>query len=177
MTNYMEVAARIMRRCQDLEVDAGAGPGGPIDSLARKLSRSEVSKLIGQLDHESLGEADQIVRNRYNNVVDFLREILRRREAVNKKLGIKQRAGVARRERRETCDCGAAHPPGANFYVTVTDGGKLLPLAGPYKTHAEAVAMVDEVKELAIKTDPSAAFASFGTTAMPGSYAKPGIFN
>jgi hypothetical protein len=175
-TNYLDVAARIIRRCQDTDVSHGAGPGGPIDSLTQKLSRSEISRLIDQLDYESRGEPDQYVRHRYHNVADFLRSVLERHNIVDQKRKIARLAHVAQSEKRETCDCGVAHPPGANFYVTATDGKKVVALAGPYPTHAEAVAMVDQIKEMALKIDPSTAFASFGTTAMSSNYTKPGIF-
>jgi predicted acyl esterase len=176
MNNYLEVAGWILKRCQDTELSTGVGSGGPVDSLARKLSRSETVKLIERLDYESRGEPDQFIRRRYDSVAEFLKEVLDRNEVVRKKLGIKLRASTTRREKRETCNCGSVHPTGANFYVTVTDGAKTIALSGPYPTHAEAVSMVDEIKEIALKVDPSAAFASFGTTAMSSSYTKPGIF-
>jgi hypothetical protein len=175
--NYLEVASKVVRRCQDLELSSGAGSGGPIDSITRQLSTPEMSKLIKKLDYETRGEPNQIVRNRYNNVSDFLKEVLKRRSVVNEKRKIQMRAHTARQEMRETCECGALHPQGANFYVTAADGNKVIPLSGPYPTHAEAVAMVDEIKEAAVEVDPSSAFTAFGTTAMKNTYRKPGIFN
>jgi hypothetical protein len=49
------------------------------------------------------------------------------------------------------------------FYVTVRDAGKLGVLAGPFRTHCEALEMVEPVKKAAEEVDAFAAFYSFGT--------------
>ena len=92
----------------------------------------------------------------------------------------------ARRSRRGpgralvSCPCGASHDdeaPGRLFYVSVVDGGRYGFLSGPYATHAEAMADVNEVQVLAEKHDPGAAFYAFGTARAPEGYTTPGILN
>jgi hypothetical protein len=175
--NYLESSSRIIRRCQDKELSTGVGPGGPVDSIVRPLSTPELRKLIKKVDYEARGEPDANIRYRYKAMDLFLHEILDRRGRDAKRRNVIMQADRARTEKSETCDCGSVHPIGANFYVTVTEDGKYIPLAGPYPTHAEALGLVDNMKELAIQTDPRAAFAAFGTTAMSENYKKPGIFN
>ena len=77
----------------------------------------------------------------------------------------------------ETCECGEVHHFKANYYVSAEDAGRSVLLAGPYKTHAEALHNENLVRQIALKNDPLAAFYSFGTVAMKHSYAKPGILN
>ena len=64
-----------------------------------------------------------------------------------------------------------------NYYVSIKDGQKFGLLAGPFKTHAEAIAMVGQASAMAKEVDPWAAFASFGTVKMADSYMKPGVLN
>lgn len=95
-----------------------------------------------------------------------------------------------------SCPCGRKHDdegrasgPG-KFYVSVEDGPKKFNVvAGPYDTHAEALAVVEPVKRLAIDgvdggpCDPYAHFYSWGTVRMPGGtegnpgYTAPGLLN
>jgi hypothetical protein len=77
----------------------------------------------------------------------------------------------------ETCTCGATHHEGANYYVSVVDGPQSNLLAGPYKTHAEALAMVEPTRTLANELVPHSHFYSFGTVAMNQVYTKPGKLN
>lgn len=69
------------------------------------------------------------------------------------------------------------HPDGVNFYVTaMRSDGKVVPLSGPYKTHAEALTMVKIVTRWAWDVDPRGPWYSYGTCAMdydaPGPYDK-----
>lgn len=59
----------------------------------------------------------------------------------------------------ETC------PNGGNYFVSAVDGDKTYYMAGPYKVHAEALAMVDDVRNLAIQHDKTgrAWFLAWGT--------------
>lgn len=75
------------------------------------------------------------------------------------------------------CDCGAIHEPDRNFYVTVVDGDRHGKLAGPYKTHGEALADVEAVRSIAIDLDSKAHFYGFGTASTGSEYTKPGILN
>lgn len=76
------------------------------------------------------------------------------------------------------CDCGQTHHEGSNYYVSVVDGPKKFQvLAGPYKTHQEALALVPTVTRIAQDVDPRAAFYAFGTVAMKPDFTKPGILN
>ena len=167
----------IINRCQDLELSVSFGPGGPIDKALRQLNHLEVHQLGDELGYLGRGEPDFTIRRRYREALDAIVRDLERRARLSEKDRIQQLALTAKSEKRETCQCGAKHTPGAKYYVTAVDGKKTIPLSGPYPTHAEAVAMVDEMKELAIKLDPKAAFASFGTAAMKSSYRKKGVLD
>lgn len=59
------------------------------------------------------------------------------------------------------------------YFVTVRNGQRSGFLLGPYTTHAEALAMVDVGRLLAIDADPWASFYEFGTAgAVPGFVTK-----
>lgn len=77
----------------------------------------------------------------------------------------------------ETCTCGQTHHEGENYYVSVVDGPRQSLLAGPYKTHAEALSAVEPVRNIAYDVDPKSWFYAFGTIAMKEGYTKPGILN
>ena len=49
------------------------------------------------------------------------------------------------------------------FYVSVIDGKRRALLAGPYDTHAEALALVEQVRRKAYDIDPKSHFYAFGT--------------
>lgn len=79
-----------------------------------------------------------------------------------------------------TCECGGNHPEGANYYVSIVrDGAQQRTglLAGPFKKHGEALALVDRARDEACKVDGYAWFYSFGTLAMPATYTNPGVLN
>lgn len=61
----------------------------------------------------------------------------------------------------------APDPRPGNYYVSVIDGPRRALLAGPWPTHAAALAMVDTVRELAVQIDPKAHFYAFGTARLP----------
>ena len=65
---------------------------------------------------------------------------------------------------------------GPCFYVTVVDGPKWAPLAGPFRTREEAVARVEECRELALKVDLWSHFYWFGTAKMQDGHVE-GRFN
>ena len=77
----------------------------------------------------------------------------------------------------ETCNCGGQHHEGANYYVSVVDGPQFNLLAGPYKTHAEALAMLRPTQDLANKLVPQSWFYGFGTVAMKPECTRPGKLN
>jgi hypothetical protein len=168
------LSSKILNRCEDLEL----GFPGLVPQQVRELSAANVKKLIEEVDFRKREQSDRDVRRRYNNLIDILKDDQKRRSFQVNEARIQHLARLARQTGRETCECGHSHPKGANFYVTAVDGRKTLPLSGPYSTHAEAVAVVDEVRERAIAVDPGAAFASFGTTAwIKSSYNKRGILD
>jgi hypothetical protein len=170
-------AQRIINRCQDTELDLSDFPGGALDSHARQLSDASLDVLIEELDYLGRGEPDHVLRRRYERAQSFLDRVRDSRRIEKSLQKIRDLAKIARSTGSETCECGQSHPAGSNYYVTVVDGGKTRALSGPYRTHAEAAAMVDEVKDLAVRLDPAAHFASFGTTAMRSSYKKRGILD
>ena len=77
----------------------------------------------------------------------------------------------------ETCNCGGQHHEGANYYVSVIDGPQFNLLAGPYKTHVEALAMLRPTQDLANKLVPQSWFYGFGTVAMKPECTRPGKLN
>ena len=62
------------------------------------------------------------------------------------------------------------------FYVSVLNGPRLALLAGPFQTHEEALAMVDQARETAQRIDPWAWFYAFGTVKMMTGH-QPGVLN
>lgn len=53
------------------------------------------------------------------------------------------------------------------YYVTMrTDGGRTALLAGPFLEHKDALAAVENVREMACKIDPFFHFNWFGTSAL-----------
>jgi len=169
----VDTISRILNRCEDLEL----GFPGLVPQQVRDLPDSDIPALASEVDYRMRGQTERGQTDRYNNLIDILQRDQVRRDSSNKKTHVQELARLARQTRHETCECGNPHPRNANFYVTAIDGRKTLPLSGPYPTHAEAVAMVDEIKERAISVDPGAAFASFGTTAMNPSYDRKGILD
>lgn len=75
------------------------------------------------------------------------------------------------------CSCGAEHPEGARYYVSVVDAGRVGLLAGPFDDHADALALVDSARALAVSLNPWAHFYAFGTVARRDDYRKPGLLN
>jgi len=71
----------------------------------------------------------------------------------------------------ETC------PENGNYYVTAIDGGQVYWMAGPYKTHPEALALVDKALNIADKHDGRAWFMSWGTSRRKDGYDQPGSLN
>lgn len=77
----------------------------------------------------------------------------------------------------ESCTCGQQHHEGANYYVSVKDGPQFNVLAGPYKTHAEALEKLEPVRRLANELVPRSWFYAFGTVAMNADFTRPGKLN
>lgn len=75
------------------------------------------------------------------------------------------------------CACGGRHPRNANYYVTALDCDRVAVLAGPFKTHPEALALVDMAEHLAIQMDRKAWFYSYGTAAFESDFRKRGKLN
>lgn len=58
--------------------------------------------------------------------------------------------------------------PGARFYVTIRDAGRVGFLLGPYASHMTALSNVERGRRLAAALRPDqTAFASFGTASHP----------
>lgn len=55
------------------------------------------------------------------------------------------------------------------YYVTAVDAGRVYTMAGPYATHAAALADVDRAREVAYAHDGRAWFMAWGTARMEGS--------
>jgi hypothetical protein len=62
-----------------------------------------------------------------------------------------------------------AEPPVRTaYYATCQDAGRTGWLLGPFETHAEALACVDDARRLAEAADPFAHFYAFGTASHTG---------
>ena len=61
--------------------------------------------------------------------------------------------------------------------MSVIDGPQFNLLAGPYKTHVEALAMLRPTQDLANKLVPQSWFYGFGTVAMKPECTRPGKLN
>ena len=66
--------------------------------------------------------------------------------------------------------------PGA-YYVSAVDGGRYALLAGPYPSHAAALAQVDAARTIAHELDPRAIWYGYGTCRMDAPSARIGMFN
>lgn len=62
--------------------------------------------------------------------------------------------------------------PGA-YYVSVIDGPRRALLAGPWPTHAEALAMVETVRTKACELDGRGHWYAFGTARLPNDDSVP----
>jgi hypothetical protein len=70
----------------------------------------------------------------------------------------------------------ALDPRPGNYYASVRDPenpDRLGFLLGPYKTHQEALDMVNPAQEMANKVNSWAAFYAFGTCRLPEDYPNP----
>lgn len=80
----------------------------------------------------------------------------------------------------QTCEhnCSPEHcPPNGGYYVTAVDGPSWWKMAGPYQTHAEALADVDRAREIANKHDGRAWFMGWGTAHVKAGAVEPGNLN
>jgi hypothetical protein len=167
----------IVMRCQDLELDLSDAPGGGLDHLARKMSELQLKSLLRELDYLSRAEPDPRVRRRYSDASDMVKRRLEAIDSSIAELDLLDLARIARDTGRETCTCGESHVEGGPYYVTVVDGKRYDCLSGPYRTHAEALAMVEPMQRRALDLESAAAFYSFGTALLPRGTTKKGILD
>jgi hypothetical protein len=52
------------------------------------------------------------------------------------------------------------------YYVSVIDGPRYALLAGPFRTHEQALSLVDKTRDIACKVDPKGWFYAYGTVKM-----------
>ena len=71
-------------------------------------------------------------------------------------------------------DTQEADPRPGSYYVSCIYGEKRAFLYGPLPSHAAALAVVDQVRAVAVEVDPYAHFYSFGTARRCGLYAAGG---
>ena len=72
-----------------------------------------------------------------------------------------------------TCERGCTPescPANGAYYVSCTDADKLWLMAGPYQTHAEALAQVDKALHIADSKDGRAWFMGWGTVNVAEKY-------
>jgi hypothetical protein len=68
-------------------------------------------------------------------------------------------------------------PESGSYYVSAVDGHDWWKMAGPYRTHAEALADVNRALEIANKHDGRAWFMSWGTIRVAEGSSVPGNLN
>jgi hypothetical protein len=79
-----------------------------------------------------------------------------------------------------TCERGCTPescPPDGRYYVSVIDGPAYYLMAGPYPTHAAALADVDKVRTICVANDGKAHFMGYGTCRVKEGELKPGTLN
>lgn len=74
------------------------------------------------------------------------------------------------------CTSGECPSPG-RYFVTAIDGPSFYYMAGPYPTHAEALARVDLARDIADKHDGRAWFMSWGTVRQKDDCDTVGVLN
>lgn len=68
-------------------------------------------------------------------------------------------------------------PPTGGYYVSAVNGDSFYHMAGPYDTHAAALADVDRALKIASEREGRAWFMSWGTLRRKDDYRKPGTLN
>ena len=68
-------------------------------------------------------------------------------------------------------------PPTGGYYVSCVDYDRYWLMAGPYQTHAEALADKDKVYTIAEETDPRSIWKAWGTCRVKEGELKPGVLN
>jgi hypothetical protein len=69
------------------------------------------------------------------------------------------------------------HTEPRDYYVTMVRGERVAWLAGPFKTHTEALANVSRARAEACKVDPWCDFDAFGTSSLPAGKGPEGKLN
>lgn len=173
----MNPSSTILNRIRDTELDLSDFPSGIMDKYAQQLSDNELQDLLAELDRLSRGEPDVELRRRFNSTIIFLQRVSKHRQILSAEQRVQNLAKQAQRLKRETCECGDEHIEGANYYISVADGDKTALLSGPYRTHAECLAILPSAREKAVRVDPQGHFYSFGTIAMSKTHRKRGILD
>lgn len=78
-----------------------------------------------------------------------------------------------------SCDHGLiVDPRPGNYYVSVQNGKRRALLRGPFATHIEALALVDETRQMACNIDPRGHWYAYGTGRLiDGEPAPAGMLN
>ena len=56
------------------------------------------------------------------------------------------------------------------FYVSIVDGPRFALMAGPFRTHQEALNLVDKANDIGREIDPASHFYGWGTVKMANGY-------
>ena len=83
---------------------------------------------------------------------------------------------TANSEAQHTCTPEICPEPG-NYYVSCVDGPSFWLMAGPYCTHADALADVNKARDIATEIDGRAWFKGWGTVNMKSECTKAGKLN
>lgn len=150
--------------------------GDLVHELDRQIRSEKTRTVSGPFASEQARQRDRLVW-KLNTVIRGLRASLADKREETKRQKSQEDLAVARATGKETCTCGARHPYGARFYVSAADAGRTVLLAGPFRTHAEALDALPRTRTRAEELDPRGLFYAYGTVAMSRSYTKPGILN
>jgi len=85
-------------------------------------------------------------------------------------------ANTSESESRHVCTP-VTCPDDGGYYVSCKDGRQWWLMAGPYSTHAAALADVERALKIANDRDGRAWFMSWGTCHMKDTYREPGVLN
>ena len=99
------------------------------------------------------------------------------RERVSPKRALEQMAYRIKNGSNAAPDAADKANPRKKYYVTMIRGDRVARLAGPFDTHEEALAHVDQARKVANEVDPRSHWDAFGTSGIESDNHAPGVLN